>query len=281
MQGQRRGRAACQQAFHLRQAGPERGELATDFHRVVLVTRLLRQAQAPAEEQRLLPGPRAERLHAPAQGRLRQHQWRRRDVGQADIGAALLRHAQQRQAHGVGLAVVADQPQRRSPDGDRLGVLAAGQVRQRRADPRLQTALQRQQLTRPPQRTDRQVDVQQRPFGGRQRCLQVELQRRVDTSLHAHRQAVGQDRFEVQDPHLAGAQRRGVQFQGGHAPEPRVAGLSGARRQRLGTQSLQLEMLGKQLHPFVPAHRVRQNTHTTPLRRPTLSCTTVARLPLR
>ena len=49
----------------------------------------------------------------------------------------------------------------------------------------------------------------------------------------------------------------------------------------LGTQSLQLEMLGKQLHPFVPAHRVRQNTHTTPLRRPTLSCTTVARLPLR
>ncbi|AHC77069.1 hypothetical protein CSB92_5397 [Pseudomonas aeruginosa] len=40
-------------------------------------------------------------------------------------------------------------------------------------------------------------------------------------------------------------------------------------------------MLGKQLHPFVPAHRVRQNTHTTPLRRPTLSCTTVARLPLR
>lgn len=268
MEAIRGGDAAVQRRFHFRQACPQRGELAADLGTVVVLPGLLGLAQATAKEQALLPRPGAEFGHRAAEVGFGEYAWRGRGIGLAHEATALLGDAQQRQAHRIGPAAVGDQARGGPPDQDRFRVLATGQVRHRLAHLGLQATAQRQHLAAAAEGVDGEVDGG--AGGGRfgDGGADIQLQGGAVAGLQAHRQTVGEDGLQGQHADEAGTERGGVEFELAEPPEPGVGGVAETGGEDFGAQSLQLEMLGQQLHALVPADCVRQHVHTTPLRHP-------------
>ncbi|MNQ33957.1 hypothetical protein D3C85_474020 [compost metagenome] len=117
-------------------------------------------------------------------------------------------------------------------------MLAAGQVRHRLAHRRLQPPAQGQYLAAAAERVDREEDGD--AGGGRlgDGGADVQFQHRATAGLDTDRQAVGEDRLQGEDPHQAGAEGCGVDFEVGDAPEPGITGLGELGREHFRPQPL-------------------------------------------